>query len=127
MSDLLTFLAAIIGAGGLAGLVTTLYTRREVRRKMGAEVDTVSVSAAQGAVIVQQNVLDRVWAQMDRFESDMEEERTERERLEVEVNALRTQLANVIEERDALKRENSRLRDRIQHLERKVQQLEARN
>lgn len=78
--DVTTVLVAIMGAGGLSGVVALL--------KFKPERDVVVVSAAQGAVVVQSGVIDALQEELIRARSERDEERAMRITLEARVRDL---------------------------------------
>lgn len=103
MEYALPVVVALLGSGGILGGVYALL-------KLRPEAGQIIVTQAQGAVIVQSNVI-----------KDLEAQNT---RLTERVTQAEAK-ANVAEhENRELKVENSKLKDRVSDLERKVDRLE---
>ena len=133
-------LVALLGAGGVTGAVVALFKARP-------EAGQISVSAAQGAVIVQTGVIEELRqarvddrAEVERLREQLKTERDRGDRCEDQIDQLRGHLQELgnlrrrvgqleqqlegktaqLEEADA---ENTRLRTRVEHLEDEVRRL----
>jgi predicted nuclease with TOPRIM domain len=98
-------LAVILGGGFLSGIYMLL--------KLRPEAGQITVTAAQGAVIVQTGVIDTLKAELERSQSRilaLETEQTRMHLLEARIDVLEA-------ERDQLREENMTLRSRVESLE----------
>lgn len=94
----------LTAAGGLLGAVIAW-------RKIQPEKDSIVVTAAQGALVVQSGVLDELREELQRIRADHEE--------------LRGEIRRVRSERDELRTKNIELQRQVERLERRVRELEA--
>lgn len=101
-------LGLITAAGGFLGAVVAW-------RKIKPEKDSIIVTAAQGALVVQAGVLDELREELAR----------NRQRLTDVENALRDEIRRLRTERDSLRSENAELKARVAQLEARVRELEA--
>lgn len=102
-------IAAIGGLTGVAAIITAVFRLRP-------DVNRVTVSAAEGAVIVQTGVIESLSAENVRLQKRIDA-------LEATVHSfaeMRTRIAALETERMLLKTENVGLRERIQMLESEV-------
>jgi len=106
-------LAVLLGGGFLSGIYMLL--------KLRPEAGQITVTAAQGAVIVQTGVIDTLKAELDRAQhrlQALEAEQTKIQTLEERINVLEA-------ERDKLREENITLRHRVRHLEEELEMLKG--
>lgn len=109
---------AVIGAGGLlTGIVAFL--------KLRPENDSVVVTAAQGALLVQSGVVDELKEELGRAKQMNIDQGTEIIELRREVREMRRDLRAVTDERDALRTENTALRLRVDDLEGRLAKVEG--
>lgn len=108
----LAVIVAVIGGGGVAGIITAIFRLRP-------DTNRVTVSAAEGAVIVQTGVIESLSEENKRLHkriSDLEE--TMRSLTE-----MRTRIAALETENRVLLVENEGLRERVQLLEADIAEL----
>ena len=102
----------------LAGIITAasaLLGGIVAWRKISPEKDSIIVTAAQGALVVQAGVLDELREELAR----------NRQRLTDVEKALRDEIRRLRTERDSLRSENAELKARVAQLEGRVRELEA--
>ena len=108
--DVVLAVVALIGAGG--GLTAFL--------KLKPERANIAVASAETVVIMQSGELARVYKRME----DLDKRVEHFEALEDRVVELEKESSRLLSKRDALQIENIKLRERVQHLEEKVESLE---
>lgn len=113
-SAILPLVIAILGAGGVVGAISAW-------RKVQPERESIIITAAQGALVIQAGVLEKLQEELERAHEQIAELRTEVEAVNDELHAEVDQLRG---ERDALLEENSDLREKVTQLEQRVHELE---
>jgi anaerobic glycerol-3-phosphate dehydrogenase len=103
---LVPLLVAVIGAGGVVGSIAAY-------RKVQPEKDSIVVTAAQGALVIQAGVLDELRQELGRCH----------ERIEDLTRELHEETARLRRERDAARAESRRLRERVRLLEERVGEI----
>lgn len=110
VDTIVTLLAALIGASGIAGGVA-------VYRKVPAEKESIIISSAQGALVVQAGVLE-----------DLREElQWAQQRIEAVEAELHAEIDRLRKERDDLRRDRDRLRVRVRDLEKRLDEIDGSN
>lgn len=115
LSAIVVLAAAIIGAGGIAGGIATF-------RKVQPEKESIIVTAAQGALVVQAGVLDDLREELARAHEQIAILQRQIGQVTDELHA---EIDRVRRERDTLYLENYKLKERVQQLEAKVAHLEG--
>lgn len=112
LRDLAPIILAVLGGGGIFGGIYALL-------KLRPEAGQITVVAAQGAVVVQQGVIetlrDEIRRHMHRIEALEAEARTTQE--------LQERVRHLEEELNVKTRENVQLRERVANLEAEVERL----
>jgi septal ring factor EnvC (AmiA/AmiB activator) len=93
-------LVVLFGAGGILGGLVALFKAKPERNK-------IIIDSAQGAVVIQSNVLDEVNAA---YENVLRENRALHERMD-EFDGLKSEVKQLTEENAELTRENATLRN----------------
>ncbi len=106
----------VVALGAAGGAITAIWGAVKVVTMMGVEKVDVKITTA-----------DKVMIGQDRFIESLEQSvKDANERITVlaeSVEALRTELRVVTDERDQLRAERERLRGRVEHLEQRVADL----
>ena len=106
-------LSLVLGTlGGVGALITAIV----VALKLGPEKVDIKIGSADRVMLGQDRFIDQL-------EQSVERAQTRIDGLEAELGSLRQALLEVTQERDQLRRENTDLAERVQHLEHQVAQL----
>lgn len=119
-ASIVSLVIAVIGAGGLGGLVLALIKARP-------EASAVIVDSAKGAVLVQSGVIDDLREALAETRKELTELRGEVSgvnKLRGRIVELERELGRERSERKALEEERFRLRDEVQILRGRIEQLE---
>lgn len=108
-------LAALVGAGGLAGSLLAFL-------RLKPERESIIVTAAQGAVVIQSGVLDDLADELRRTQEQFAELESD---LRGEMARMNDELNRVTEERDQLAGENASLKSRADVQQRRIDELES--
>lgn len=115
---------AIVGAGGAVGAIYGLL-------KLRPERESIIVTAARGAVVIQETVLDDVRAELDRlgrrvdeYKADVERYRQRVAALEHELLETRAELVQTRAQRDAALAAAAEMRARMVALEERIRHIE---
>lgn len=116
-ATLIQLAIAVLGGGGLiAGIVAFL--------KLRPERDSIVVTAAQGALLIQSGVVDELQEQLKEMRAELNRSRSTIDEHQREVTILRREVDQLRSERDGLLRERAELRVRIGELETRCARLE---
>jgi len=113
-SDALPYIVSVILGGGFLGGIYALL-------KLRPEAGQITVSAAQGAVIVQTGVIDTLREELTRCLNRIQALEAE----QVQVHMLEDRISVLEAERDKLREENITLRHRVRHLEEELETLKG--
>lgn len=116
----LTIVSALAALGGIVGAILAVF-------KLSPERQSIFISTAQGAVIVQAGVIDDLREELVHLRKridDCELVEQQVDRLRGEIRSLQETIAGTRIERDTLQRENARLVARVALLETHVADLE---
>lgn len=100
-------ISALLGASGVVGAFVAFV-------KLKPERESIIVTAAQGAVVVQSSVIEDLANELKRTQEQFAALEAD---LRVEMAAMNDELRNVTEERDRLDVENGHLRRRLDEVE----------
>lgn len=109
---------AVVGVGGLAGLLSVFIKGRP-------EAGKIVVDAATGLVMVQESAIKRLNERLDALEASARERDAREGELRKELKELKADLADAIHERDEAVLSMGRLRKRIARLEEALRRLDA--
>ena len=113
-ADALPYIVSVILGGGFLGGIYALL-------KLRPEAGQITVTAAQGAVIVQTGVIDTLKSELTRAQGRIEALEAEQSK----VQTLEERIDNLEAERDHLREENITLRHRVRHLEEELESLKG--
>jgi chromosome segregation ATPase len=106
----------LLAIAGVIGAIIAVF-------KLSPERQSIFITTAQGAVVVQSGVIDDLRDELERLRQRItacEEIETELVNLRHRIDAMQDKLAKTALERDRLKLENDRLKDRVATLEAEV-------
>jgi hypothetical protein len=112
LAELAPFIAVVFGAAGIGGFVIALL-------KVRPEAGQVAVEASEGALIVQTGVITTLREENKRLSDRLEE----LERQVGDVGLLVVRLERLENERNQLRNENVKLRERVKHLEDQLRKM----
>jgi hypothetical protein len=107
---LLPIVVGLIGSGGGAAAVATLY-------KLRPEAGQILITAAQGALVVQTGVLTSLKTEVDRLDDELKEERVENAKLGLELKEVRKENVSLRLELEVLKQQIQVLSKRTTNIE----------
>ena len=110
MRDLIPTILALLGGGGLVGGLIALI-------KLRPEAGQITVVAAQGALVVQQGVLDTLNKELARVSARLEVVEAELSNAQHRIDDLELDKARLEKEARTIKSENTKLRNRVKVLE----------
>lgn len=113
MSDPATLIALLLGGSGILGAIAAY-------RKLTPERESIIVTAAQGAVVIQTTIIDELQEHVAGLEKRMDDR-------DAELEAVSRDRDRYRQERDEARREVGTLRQRVSVLEGRVEELEASN
>jgi chromosome segregation ATPase len=105
-----SLLVLAVGGGGIVGAIVAF-------RKLVPERESIIVTAAQGAIVIQGSVLDELREEIDRLNSRLQEVRDDAHELRQEVGLMRLENETLRADNTRLHRENRKLLERIELLE----------
>lgn len=115
--DPTAIIISVIGAGGVGGVLIGLL-------KVRKEGDSIVVTAAQGALVVQSGVLDEVQDELRRSRETNEALERSNARMSAELRDTSAKLIEALNENRVIIAENRQLRERVDELERRVEKLQ---
>lgn len=113
LANLAVLVTAIVGAGGLGGLIVALL-------KVRPEAGQIVVTAAQGAVIVQEKTLERLDHDMDDLRARMKDIEEELEKCEQGRDKDHRQIQRLIDQNHTLDRERRAALETVVELETEI-------
>lgn len=109
----------LLALAGVVGAIIAVF-------KLSPERQSIFITTAQGAVIVQSGVIDDLREELERLRGRIaacEKIEASLAALRERIDAIQQKLTATELERDAVKRENERLKERVAHLESEVEGL----